>query len=97
MMDKVEPPIIPDGYGISVAYATFLDIVRSLSQIIEKRDQQSPQTDRSSRNFSKTESKILDESKKHSSYCTDTLKIRQIALTMVVNVTWWRINCVHVN
>lgn len=31
MLDKMEPPPIPDGYGISVAYGCLLDIVRSVS------------------------------------------------------------------
>lgn len=31
MLDKMEPPSIPDGYGISVAYGCLLDIVRSIS------------------------------------------------------------------
>ena len=30
MLDKIEPPLIPDGYGISVAYACLLEIIRSL-------------------------------------------------------------------
>ncbi|XP_065165196.1 protein MON2 homolog isoform X2 [Atheta coriaria] len=30
MLDKTEPPLIPDGYGISVAYACLLEIIRSL-------------------------------------------------------------------
>lgn len=34
MLDKVEPPIIPDGFGISIAYACLLDIVRSISLAI---------------------------------------------------------------
>lgn len=34
MLDKMEPPNIPDGYGISVAYACLLDIVRSISLAI---------------------------------------------------------------
>uniref|UniRef100_A0A1B6LWA5 Protein MON2 homolog n=1 Tax=Graphocephala atropunctata TaxID=36148 RepID=A0A1B6LWA5_9HEMI len=34
MMDKVEPPSIPDGYGISVAYACLLDIIRSISMLV---------------------------------------------------------------
>lgn len=33
-MDKVEPPLIPDGYGISVAYACLLDIIRSISMLV---------------------------------------------------------------
>lgn len=34
MLDKVEPPPIPDGFGISVAYACLLDIVRSISSAV---------------------------------------------------------------
>lgn len=34
MLDKLEPPSIPDGYGISIAYACMLDIVRSISLAI---------------------------------------------------------------
>lgn len=35
MLDKMEPPGIPDGYGISIAYACLLDIVRSISLAIQ--------------------------------------------------------------
>lgn len=35
MLDKMEPPAIPDGYGISIAYACLLDIVRSISLAVE--------------------------------------------------------------
>lgn len=35
MLDKMEPPQIPDGYGISIAYACLLDIVRSISLAVE--------------------------------------------------------------
>ena len=34
MLDKIEPPQIPDGYGISIAYACLLDIIRSISLAI---------------------------------------------------------------
>ncbi|KAJ8683120.1 hypothetical protein QAD02_018912 [Eretmocerus hayati] len=34
MLDKVDPPQIPDGYGISIAYACLLDIIRSISLAI---------------------------------------------------------------
>lgn len=30
MLEKIEPPCIPDGYGISMAYACLLDIIRSM-------------------------------------------------------------------
>ena len=35
MLDKVEPPQIPDGYGISIAYACLLDIIRSIALAIQ--------------------------------------------------------------
>ncbi|CAG2060970.1 unnamed protein product [Timema podura] len=35
MLDKSEPPSIPEGYGISIAYAYLLDIVRSIALAIE--------------------------------------------------------------
>lgn len=35
MLDKMEPPQIPEGYGISVAYACILDLVRSILIIIQ--------------------------------------------------------------
>ena len=34
MLDKIEPPQIPDGYGISIAYACLLDIIRSIALTI---------------------------------------------------------------
>lgn len=35
MLDKLEPPPIPDGYGISVAYAVLLDATRSIDTVIQ--------------------------------------------------------------
>jgi hypothetical protein len=35
MLDRIEPPAIPDGYGISVAYACLLDIIHSVSSAID--------------------------------------------------------------
>ncbi|CAH1153236.1 unnamed protein product [Phaedon cochleariae] len=34
MLDKVEPPTVPDGYGISVAYACLVETIRSLQIVI---------------------------------------------------------------
>lgn len=31
MLDKVEPPAVADGFGISLAYGCLVDIVRSVS------------------------------------------------------------------
>ncbi|XP_052894709.1 protein MON2 homolog isoform X2 [Anopheles moucheti] len=44
MLDKMEPPPIPDGYGISVAYACLLDIVRSISLSIQGPSQLGEET-----------------------------------------------------
>ncbi|XP_071551599.1 protein MON2 homolog isoform X2 [Panulirus ornatus] len=34
MLDKLEPPTIPDGYGVSVAYYCLLDIIRSIHLVM---------------------------------------------------------------
>ncbi|XP_030755931.1 protein MON2 homolog [Sitophilus oryzae] len=39
MLEKVEPPVIPDGYGISVAYACLMEIIRSLKITISPEKQ----------------------------------------------------------
>lgn len=47
MLDKVEPPQIPIGYGISIAYACLLDIIRSIALAINgtsKEDSSESQT-----------------------------------------------------
>ncbi|KAK0079107.1 hypothetical protein PV326_008920 [Microctonus aethiopoides] len=41
MLDKIEPPQIPDGYGISIAYACLLDIIISISLAIVGTKEQS--------------------------------------------------------
>jgi len=35
MMDKVEPPAVADGYGLSVAFVCMLDIVKSIQSIVQ--------------------------------------------------------------
>lgn len=41
MLDKVEPPSIPDGYAMSVAFSALLDLVRGITSMIERElDQQ---------------------------------------------------------
>lgn len=39
ILDKVEPPVVPDGYGISVAYACLMEIIRSLQITISPQQQ----------------------------------------------------------
>lgn len=36
MLDKVEPPSIPEGYAMSVAFSALLDLVRGITAMIEK-------------------------------------------------------------
>lgn len=41
MLDKVEPPSIPEGYAMSVAFSALLDLVRGITSMIERElDQQ---------------------------------------------------------
>jgi len=35
MIDKVEPPAVADGYGLSVAFVCMLDIVKSIQTIVQ--------------------------------------------------------------
>jgi len=35
MMDKVEPPAVADGYGVSVAFVCMLDIVKSIQSLLQ--------------------------------------------------------------
>jgi len=35
MMDKVEPPAVADGYGLSVAFVCMLDIVKSIQSLLQ--------------------------------------------------------------
>ncbi|XP_066601178.1 protein MON2 homolog isoform X2 [Prorops nasuta] len=45
MLDKIEPPQIPVGYGISIAYACLLDIIRSISLAINEEREESAEKD----------------------------------------------------
>jgi hypothetical protein len=35
MLDKTDPPSIQDGYCMSVAYACLLDVIRSISLVVQ--------------------------------------------------------------
>lgn len=35
MMDKVEPPAVADGYGLSIAFVCMLDIVKSIKSLVQ--------------------------------------------------------------
>lgn len=36
MLDKVEPPSIPEGYAMSVAFSALLDLVRGITAMMER-------------------------------------------------------------
>ena len=35
MLDKIEPPLIPDGYGLSLAFLCMLNVVKCVHSLIE--------------------------------------------------------------
>jgi len=35
MLEKVEPPIVPDGYGLSVGFYCLVEAVRTIQLIVE--------------------------------------------------------------
>ena len=39
MLDRIEPPSIPDGYSMSVAFLCLLDVVGCVQLIIRGKDQ----------------------------------------------------------
>lgn len=41
MLDKVEPPTIPEGYTLSVAFSALLDLVRGITSMMEQELNQS--------------------------------------------------------
>lgn len=45
MLDKIDPPQIPVGYGISIAYACLLDIIRSVAYEINGSKEDNSQTE----------------------------------------------------
>lgn len=63
MMEKLEPPTIPDGHGISVAYACLLEIIKSVAAIIDGEVSTGLQGD------SKANEKGLQEQLINSSWC----------------------------
>lgn len=38
MVDKIDPPPIPEGYGLSLAFLCMLDVVRCVQGLIEKSE-----------------------------------------------------------
>nr|CAH7751143.1 unnamed protein product [Callosobruchus chinensis] len=65
MLDKVEPPMVPDGYGISVAYACLMEVIRSLQITISPQ----PQPDSESLPPRKENSRELNSQLINSSWC----------------------------
>ncbi|ERL84532.1 hypothetical protein D910_01962, partial [Dendroctonus ponderosae] len=63
LLDKVEPPVIPDGYGISVAYACLMEIIRSLQITINPQPQpDSPEKQEKSGNSKELNCQLINSS-----------------------------------
>ncbi|XP_067683321.1 protein MON2 homolog [Haliotis asinina] len=45
MLDKIDPPVIPDGYGVSLAFYCLLSIVKSVKLIIEGENDETSSKD----------------------------------------------------
>ena len=91
MLDKIEPPIIPDGFGISVAYACLLDIIRSLSIIIEGTQSETSEQDVKN-DFDSNETTKIDKAKdehSHKETSKSTLNEEQNKLHIqLINSSW---------
>ncbi|XP_078340585.1 protein MON2 homolog isoform X4 [Crassostrea virginica] len=70
MLDKVEPPAIADGYGLSLAFYCLLEVVKSVRILVQGEPETESQTQKSSvkRNIS-AEERVLDEELINSSWC----------------------------
>ena len=60
MVDKIDPPHIPDGYGLSFAVLCMLDVVRCVQILIEGSVQTDCTTEQNVQNLNKQENKITD-------------------------------------
>ena len=40
MTDRLEPPPLPEGHGVSLAYSCLLDVVRSVSLVVDTQAQE---------------------------------------------------------
>jgi hypothetical protein len=70
MLDRIEPPGIPEGYGISVAYAALLDVIRSISLAINGPSKvNSSEDDKSDENHEKSKNKAVHAQLVNSSWC----------------------------
>ena len=48
MLDKVEPPVIVDGYGLSLAFYCLLEVVKSVRILVQGEPETESQTHKSS-------------------------------------------------
>ena len=39
MTDRVEPPHLPEGHGVSLAYGCLLDVIRSVALVVDTEPQ----------------------------------------------------------
>lgn len=75
MLEKLDAPLIPDGYGVSLGYQCLLDIVQSICAIIQNTplapgaDSKPANSEESRSDSIKPEDKARDEQLINSSWC----------------------------
>ncbi|KZS11860.1 MON2 protein, partial [Daphnia magna] len=62
MLDKTDPPGIQDGYCMSVAYACLLDVIRSISLVVQNTPSATSDSSASSDRFSNEKAVVDDDS-----------------------------------
>ena len=61
MLDKTDPPSIQDGYCMSVAYACLLDVIRSISLVVQNTPPGSLSDSSASTDGSTNEKSAIDD------------------------------------
>lgn len=69
MLDRIDPPGIPEGYGISVAYAALLDVIRSISLAINGPSKVETYEDDKNENQENLKNKAVHAQLVNSSWC----------------------------
>ncbi|XP_076369562.1 mon2 homolog, regulator of endosome-to-Golgi trafficking isoform X2 [Tachypleus tridentatus] len=83
-LEKLEPPAVTDGYGISVAYACLLDVVRGISMVVD--GEEVTKTDEGDLTNSFTEEKKVSDQQNLSS--NTLVKSDKELCKQLINSTW---------
>lgn len=95
MLDKTDPPGIQDGYCMSVAYACLLDVIRSISLVVQNTPSATSDSSASSDRFSNEKAVVDDDSFSiqlvNSSWCglLAALTLLLEARYTFINLTWF--------